>query len=133
MTDRPGFDGMSASGPLSDPNEHSPTSICQLTCSHTTPEDRARFNDPYNIIIIEVHHQMPIVQAGAVNNTALIVPDLYVEIVPPQNLILNGVPTNILGVVGTSTWGPLSTPVIMGSMSDYYANFGPVMARKYDM
>src|SRR5271154_934700 len=76
---------------------------------------------------------MPIIQAGAVNNTALIVPDLYVEIVPPQNLVLNGVPTDILGVVGTSTWGPVGTPVIMGSMSDYYTNFGPVMPRKYDM
>jgi uncharacterized protein len=76
---------------------------------------------------------MPIIQAGAVNNTALIVPDLYVEIVPPQNLILNGVPTNILGVVGTSTWGPVNTPTIIGAMSDYYLNFGPVMPRKYDM
>jgi hypothetical protein len=76
---------------------------------------------------------MPIVQAGAVNNTALIVPDLYVEIVPPQNLILNGVSTNVLGIVGTSTWGPVGTPVIIGSMLDYYANFGPIVARKYDM
>ena len=76
---------------------------------------------------------MPIIQAGAVNNTALIVPDLYVEIVPPQNLILNGVPTNVVGVVGTSTWGPVGRPVILGSMSDYYINFGPAMPRKYDM
>ncbi len=76
---------------------------------------------------------MPIIQAGAVNNAALIVPDLYVEIVPPQSLVLNGVPTNILGVVGTSTWGPVCTPVVLGSMSDYYVNFGPVMPRKYDM
>ena len=76
---------------------------------------------------------MPIVQAGAVNNTALIVPDLYVEIVPPQNLILNGVPTNTLGIVGTSTWGPVGTPVITGSMSDYYLNYGPIIPRKYDM
>jgi hypothetical protein len=76
---------------------------------------------------------MPIVQAGSVNNTALIVPDLYVEIVPPQSLILNGVPTNVLGVVGTSTWGPTNTPVILGSMSDYYTSFGPVMPRQYDL
>jgi hypothetical protein len=76
---------------------------------------------------------MPIVQAGEINNTALIVPDLYVEIVPPQNLILNGVPTNVLGIVGSSTWGPVGTPVIVGSMLDYYTNFGPIMPRKYDM
>jgi len=76
---------------------------------------------------------MPIIQAGAINNTALIVPDLYVEIVPPQNLTLNGVPTNVIGIVGTTTWGPIGTPVIMGSMLDYYTNFGPIAPRKYDM
>jgi hypothetical protein len=76
---------------------------------------------------------MPIIQAGTINNTALIVPDLYVEIVPPQNLILNGVPTNIIGAVGTSTWGPIGTPVILSSMLDYGVNFGPIIPRKYDM
>ena len=76
---------------------------------------------------------MPIIQAGTINNTALIVPDLYVEIVPPQNLILNGVPTNIIGIVGTAPWGPVNTPVIMGSMLDYGVNFGPIVPRKYDM
>jgi len=76
---------------------------------------------------------MPIIQAGAINNTALIIPDLYVEIVPPQNLVLNGVPTNILGIIGTASWGPVGKPVIIGSMSNYYTNFGPVMPRKYDM
>ena len=34
---------------------------------------------------------MPIVQQGSINTTALIVPDLYVQIVPPQNLVINGV------------------------------------------
>jgi hypothetical protein len=48
-------------------------------------------------------------------------------------LVLNGVPTNVVGIVGTSTWGPVGTPVIVGSMSDFYVNFGPVMPRKYDM
>ena len=45
---------------------------------------------------------MPIVQSGSINTTALVVPDLYVQIVPPQTLYLNGVPTNIVGVVGTA-------------------------------
>ena len=76
---------------------------------------------------------MPIVQQGAINTTALVVPDLYVQIVPPQNLVLNGVPTNVLGVVGTASWGPVGEPVILATMSDYATNFGPVMARKYDM
>jgi uncharacterized protein len=76
---------------------------------------------------------LPISQQGAINTTALIVPDLYVQIVPPANLILNGVPTNVLGVVGTAQWGPLNKATILGSMADYYKNFGNVMPRKYDM
>ena len=76
---------------------------------------------------------MPIVQQGSVNTTALVVPDLYVQIVPPQNLMLNGVPTNVVGVVGTASWGPVGQPVIVATMSDYASNFGPVVARQYDM
>lgn len=76
---------------------------------------------------------MPIVQQGSINTTALVVPDLYVQIVPPQNLILNGVPTNVAGVVGTASWGPVGKPVIASSMADYARAFGPVMARKFDM
>ncbi len=76
---------------------------------------------------------MPIVQQGSINTTALVVPDLYVQIVPPQALALNGVPTDIVGVVGSASWGPVGQPVIVGSMSDYAVAFGPVMTRKYDM
>lgn len=76
---------------------------------------------------------MPISQAGALNTTALIVPDLYVQIVPPQTLLLNGVPTDVLGVVGSAGWGPVGEPMIVGSMGDYASAFGPVVARKYDM
>jgi uncharacterized protein len=76
---------------------------------------------------------MPIVQQGSINTTALIVPDLYVQIVPPQNLVINGVPTNVVGVVGTASWGPVGEPVIVGGMSDYASVFGPVLARKHDM
>ena len=76
---------------------------------------------------------MTIYQQGNINTAALIVPDLYVQIVPPQNLVLNGVPTNLIGVVGTASWGPVNQPVIVGSMSDFANAFGPVIARKYDM
>ena len=76
---------------------------------------------------------MPIVQQGSINTTALVVPDLYVQIVPPQNLILNGVPTNVVGVVGTASWGPVAQPVIAATMADYARSFGPIIARKYDM
>jgi phage tail sheath protein FI len=76
---------------------------------------------------------MPIVQQGSINTTALVVPDLYVQIVPPQNLVLNGVPTNVVGVVGTAPWGPVGQPVIVATMTDYAQTFGPIIARKYDM
>ena len=76
---------------------------------------------------------MPIVQQGSINTTALVVPDLYVQIVPPQNLVLNGVPTNVVGVVGTASWGPVAQPVIVSTMADYAQAFGPIVARKYDM
>ena len=76
---------------------------------------------------------MPISQQGAVNTTSLIVPDLYVQIVPPQNLVLNGVPTNILGVVGTAPWGPVDEPTIVGTMADYAQQFGTIVPRTYDM
>jgi uncharacterized protein len=76
---------------------------------------------------------MPIVQQGQLNLTALVVPDLYVVIVPPQNLILNGVPTNVVGVVGTASWGPVNVPSIVSTMANYAQQFGPIMPRKYDM
>lgn len=76
---------------------------------------------------------MPISAEGALNTTALIVPDLYVQIVPPQTLLLNGVPTNMVGVVGSAGWGPVDQPVVVGSMGDYAVAFGPVVARQYDL
>ena len=76
---------------------------------------------------------MPIVQQGNINTTALVVPDLYVQIVPPQNLVLNGVPTDVVGVVGSASWGPVGLPVIVGTMADYARAFGPLVARMFDM
>ena len=76
---------------------------------------------------------MPISQQGSVNTTSLIVPDLYVQIVAPQNLVLNGVPTNIVGVVGTASWGPVNEPAIVGNMAAYAQQFGPIIPRTYDM
>jgi uncharacterized protein len=76
---------------------------------------------------------MPITPQGALNTTALIVPDIYVQIVPPQLTLLNGVPTNILGIVGTASWGPTNSPVTIGSMSDYARQFESLQPRRYDM
>jgi hypothetical protein len=74
---------------------------------------------------------MPIVQQGSINTTALVVPDLYVQIVAPQTLLLNGVPTDVLGIVGSATWGPVGQPVVIGTMAQYSSSFGPVMPRTW--
>lgn len=76
---------------------------------------------------------MPILQQGSLNTTALVVPDLYVQIVPPQNLVLNGVPSNVIGIVGSASWGPVNLPVVIGTMADYAQSFGPIVPRKYDI
>ncbi len=36
-------------------------------------------------------------------------------------------------MVGTASWGPVGQPVIVATMADYARNFGPLLARKYDM
>lgn len=74
-----------------------------------------------------------IVQAGSINTAALVVPDLYVQLLPPAVQLLNGVPTNVVGLVGTANWGPVGVPVIVGSYADYVRAFGNLNARKYDM
>lgn len=76
---------------------------------------------------------MPVSQVGQLNTTALAVPDLYIQIVPPQNQLINGVPTNVLGIVGTATWGPVNSPTTVGNINQYAAIFGPVQNRKYDL
>jgi uncharacterized protein len=72
-------------------------------------------------------------QQGALNTTALVVPDLYVQIVSPAAVLLNGVPSNVVGVVGSAAWGPVNQAVTLGTMADYASAFGPVMNRVYDM
>ena len=76
---------------------------------------------------------MTIVQQGQVNTNALLVPQLLVQIVPPSNYLLNGVPTNVLGIVGTAPWGPVNSPVVASGVADATTSFGPVQPRKYDL
>jgi hypothetical protein len=74
-----------------------------------------------------------IFQAGQINLTALVVPDAYVQILPPAIAQMNGVPTNILGIVGTASWGPVNAATICGSPADFQTNFGGINNRKYDL
>src|SRR5580658_697636 len=71
---------------------------------------------------------MPIYDLGALNTSALTAPDLYVQKIPPQTTYINGVPTDILGLVGVGSWGPVNSAVL--AQSD---TFGVVTFRQYDL
>ena len=75
---------------------------------------------------------MPISQLGAINTTALQVPNAYNQIVPPAAQHLNGVASNVAGIVGAAAWGPVNSPVVIGNLTQYVALFGPIQPRKYD-
>ena len=75
---------------------------------------------------------MPIAQLGATNVSALNVPQPLVQIVPPQYLF-GGVPTNVTGLVGTASWGPVNLPQTFGSYSQYASIFGPTINRTNDI
>jgi hypothetical protein len=69
---------------------------------------------------------------GQLNVTALSVPGVYTQIVPPPN-VLAGSPSNIVGIVGTAVWGPVNQAVIVGNAAGYTQSFGPLQNRTFDM
>lgn len=70
-------------------------------------------------------------QQGQINTTALTVADIYVSIVAPQ-LLINGVATNVIGVVGTASWGQPGAVGIVGSYGSHAALYGSMKARLND-
>ena len=66
-----------------------------------------------------------IVPAGSLNVNALGADDFYVQIINPPSIV-RGVPTDVMGMVGTASWGPVNTPVHVGSGQDGASVFGPV-------
>jgi uncharacterized protein len=71
---------------------------------------------------------MPIFSLGAVNTAALITPGVYVQKIPPRTRFINGVPTDILGLVGVGSWGPVNSAVLAADDT-----FGVVTNRVYDL
>lgn len=76
---------------------------------------------------------MPIYQLGQLNTTALTVPGLYVQIVPPKNRYINGVPSNILGLVGVGSWGPINAPILAGDLPQAVQAVGNPFNRTHDL
>ena len=72
-------------------------------------------------------------QVGSLNTAALTAPGEYVQIVPPTTKYINGVPTNILGLVGVASWGPVGAPVLIGSPQDQSMYLGDPVVRASDL
>jgi hypothetical protein len=76
---------------------------------------------------------MPIYQDGSLNLAALAVPNLYINLIPPSLLLLNGVPTSKIGIAGVASWGPVGVPVPLSTYGDHVREFGPLAARTHDL
>lgn len=76
---------------------------------------------------------MPVYPAGSLNTAALTAPDLYVQIQPPKTRYINGVATDILGIVGVASWGAVNSPMLIGSPGDASQKIGAQQIRKYDL
>ncbi|ARF50036.1 phage tail protein [Pantoea stewartii] len=76
---------------------------------------------------------MPVYQTGSLNTTALSAADLYVGIQAPKTRYINGVASDGLGLVGIASWGPVNSPVLIGSDTDQALYFGSQQVRKYDL
>lgn len=69
---------------------------------------------------------------GTQNLAALTVPGVYGDIILPTPLLL-GTPTNIEGLVGVGSWGPLNALIPISKPSDAAINIGPPVVRNYDV
>lgn len=68
-----------------------------------------------------------VVGGGQLNIPALQTDDAYIQIVAPPNFVV-GVPTDVIGLVGTASWGPVGIPVHLGSGNDAVQQFGAMSA-----
>ena len=69
---------------------------------------------------------------GQQNLAALTVPGVYGDIILPQPNIL-GTPTNIEGMVGVGSWGPLNALMPVSKPADAAVSVGPPLIRNYDL
>lgn len=76
---------------------------------------------------------MPQYTQGGANPASQGVPDLFINVQQPPAAVLPGAPSNIVGVVGSATWGPVNSPVVFGDFAGATAAFGSMQNRKYDL
>lgn len=75
---------------------------------------------------------MPVFLDGQQNLAALTVPGVYGDIILPTPMLL-GTPTNIEGLVGVGSWGPLNSLIPGSKPSDVALAIGPPIIRNYDL
>ncbi len=64
-----------------------------------------------------------IISQAAFNPMNLQLDNVYIDIIPPPSA-LGGVPTDIAGLVGTASWGPVNIPMLAGSVQQLQQIFG---------
>jgi Bacteriophage tail sheath protein len=74
----------------------------------------------------------PVFLDGQQNLAALTVPGVYGDIILPTPLLL-GTPTNIEGVVGVGSWGPLNSLIPISKPVDCAVQIGPPKIRNRDI
>ncbi|CAB3784332.1 hypothetical protein [Pararobbsia alpina] len=75
---------------------------------------------------------MPIFQFDQLNLAGTLAPGVYTQVVAPPAVVA-GVSTNGLGHVGVASWGPVNSPVPVGSPQMAALMLGPVTVRKSDL
>ena len=75
---------------------------------------------------------MPVFLDGQQNLAALTVPGVYGDIILPTPFIV-GTPTNIEGLVGVASWGPLNALIPISKPADAAVTIGPPVIRTYDI
>ncbi len=54
-------------------------------------------------------------------------PGAYIQVIAPP-LSVTGIPTDVIGIAGTASWGPLNSPVLIGDPTQIITNFGGITA-----
>lgn len=75
---------------------------------------------------------MPVFLDGQQNLAALTVPGVYGDIILPSPFIV-GTATNIMGLVGVASWGPVNSMVYFSAVTDGAVALGRPTIRKYDI
>lgn len=75
---------------------------------------------------------MPVFLDGQQNLAALTVPGVYGDIILPSPLLV-GTRTNIMGIVGAASWGPVNSLMYVSEVADGAVAMGPPTNRKYDI